>query len=114
MPSLTGNSGAIVRRLDHPVSQWFAPLASGDTGVKALTQMQCSAAVATGVINFVIGHPIAWMPCLVANYMMIIDGINTAFNLTRIFDNAALGFLEVSKSTTTATTYTGGITIVSG
>lgn len=114
LPSLTGNSGAIVRRLDHPTGQWFAPLASGDTGIKELDQMQCSAAVATGVVNFVIGHPIAWMPCPIANLVCIADGINTAFNLVRIFDDAALGFLEVCKSATTATTYTGSFTTVAG
>lgn len=114
LPSLTGNSGAIVRRLDHPTSQWFAPLATGDTGVKALTQMQCSASVATGVINFVIGHPIAWMPCPVINMVCVADGLNSAFNLVRIFDDAALAFLEVSKPSTTATNYTGSFTTVAG
>jgi hypothetical protein len=107
LPSLTGNSGAIVRRLDHPTSQWFAPLESGDVGIKALTQMQASALVATGVINFVIGHPIAWMPCPVVNLCCVADGLNTSFNLVRIFDDAAMAFLEVTKPATTATTYTG-------
>jgi hypothetical protein len=114
LPSLTGNSAAIVRRLDHPTSQWFAPLESGDVGVKALTQMQCSAAVATGVINFVIGHPIAWMPCPVVNLVCVADGINTSFNLVRIFDDAALTFLEVTKPATTATNYTGQFESVAG
>ena len=114
MPSLTGNSAAIVRRLDHPVGQWFAPLEAGDIGVKKLTQMQCSASVATGVINFVIGHPIAWMPCPIANTCMISDGINTAFNLVRIFDDAALAFLEVYKGLTTATNYGGTMTCLAG
>jgi len=115
LPSLTGVASAIVRRLDHAVAgQWFAPLADGDFGIKALTQMQCSAAVATGVINFVIGHPLCFMPHPVANLVFLLDGINTAFNLVRIFPNAALGFLEISKPSTTATTYTGSITLVSG
>ncbi len=114
LPSLTGNAQAIVRRLDHPVGQWFAPLATGDFGIKALTQMQCSALVATGAIDFVIGHPIAWFPCPVANLVCTVDGINTAFNLTRIFDDAALAFLEVTKSATTATNYTGMFTTVHG
>lgn len=105
LPSLTGNSAAIVDRLDHPTGQWFAPLASGDTGILALTQMQCSAAVATGVIWFMIGHPIAFCPCPVANIVCVTDGINTAFNLARIFDDAALNLLEVTKPATTATTY---------
>ena len=114
LPSLTGNASAIVDRLDHPVNQWFAPLASGDVGIKAWTQMQCSAAVATGVINFVIGHPIAFMPCPIANIVCPVDGINTAFNLTRIFDNACLAFLEVIKPSATATTYNVSFSAVSG
>ena len=114
LPSLTGNSGAIVRRLDHPASQWFAPLATGDSGIQQLDQMQCSASVATGVINFVIGHPIAWLPCPVVNMVCVTDGINSAFNLARIFDDAALAFLEVSKPATTATTYSGSFTTVAG
>jgi hypothetical protein len=114
LPSLTGNSAAIVRRLDHPANQWYAPLETGDVGVKALTQMQCSALVATGLINFVIGHPIAWMPCPLPNFVCVTDGINSAFNLARIMDSAALAFLEVAKPATTATTYTGSFTSVAG
>jgi hypothetical protein len=114
MPSLAGNSGAIVRRLDHPAYQWFAPLAPGDVGIKALTQMQCSAAVATGAINFVIGHPIAFMPCPVASMVCTVDGINTALSLSRIFDGACLAWLEMSKPSTTATTYSGLVLIAAG
>lgn len=114
LPSLTGNSAAIVRRLDHPVGQWFAPLATGDTGIQKLTQMQCSAAVATGVINFVIGHPIAWMPAPIANIACLVDGINTSFNLVRVFDSAALAFLEVTKPTTAATNYNVQVDLVAG
>ena len=114
LPSLTGNASAIVRRLDHPVGQWFAPLAAGDVGVKALTQMQASALVATGVINFVIGHPIALFPHPIANLVFVADGINTAFNLTRIFNDAALAFLEVVKPATGATNYTGWLEAVAG
>lgn len=114
LPSLVGNASAIVRRLDHPAQQWFAPLETNDVGIKALTQMQCSALVATGVINFVLGHPIAWIPIPLANITCQVDGINTAFNLERIFDNAALGMLEVIKPATNATTYTGTIEAVHG
>lgn len=114
LPSLAGNASAIVRRLDHPTGQWFAPLANQDFGVKTLTQMQCDALVATGVINFVIGHPIAWMPCPLTGSALPMDYINSAFQLTRIFDDAALAFLEVTKPSTTATTYTGQFTSVYG
>jgi hypothetical protein len=111
---MTGNRGAIVDRLDHPVSSWFMPLASGDTGVMDLAQMQCSAAVATGAINFVIGHPLAFVPIPLANCACLWDGINTAFNLVRVFDGAALAWLEISKPSTTATTYNAGVTMVHG
>jgi hypothetical protein len=113
-PSMAGNSGAIVDRLDHPISSWFMPLAAGDTGVMDLDQMQSSGAMATGAGNFVIGHPIAFHPVPLANIACQYDGINTAFNLVRVFDGAALAWLELSKPSTTATTYNGGVTFVHG
>lgn len=113
LPSLTGNSTATINRLDHPLNQWFAPLATGDNGIKALTQMQCSASV-TGTVAFVIGHPIAFLPCVVANMVTIVDGINTAFNLTRIFDDACLAFLDVSHPATSTPSFTGMFATASG
>jgi len=114
LPSVAGNSGAIVDRLDMATAQWFVPLAAGDNGIKAWTQLQCSAAVATGVIWFMIGHPIAFLPCPITNMVCISDGINTAFNLARVFDDACLAFLEINKPSTSATTYTGSFTTVAG
>jgi hypothetical protein len=114
LPSLTGVSGAIVDRLDHPNFQWFAPLETGDRGIKALTQLQESGATTTGVIWAMIGHPIAWFPIPLANVVCSVDGINTAFNLARIFDNACLALLEVNKPVTTAATYSGTFTTVAG
>lgn len=113
LPSVTGNASGIINRLDHPLNQWFCPLATGDNGIKALTQMQCSANV-TGTVAFFIGHPIAFVPMPVANMVTVLDGINTAFNLTRIFDDAALAFLEVNTSATTATTFTGMFATAAG
>lgn len=109
LPSLTGNSAAIVHRLDHPVQQWFAPLAAGDNGIKAWTQMQCSASVATGLVNFVIGHPIGWMSFPVINSVLPFDWLTNRNQGPRIFDDAYLAFLEVNKPATGATTYTGQI-----
>lgn len=114
MPVMTGNSGAIVRRLDHPTNSWFCPLAAGDTGIKDLAQMRCSASVATGVINFVIGHPIAWVPCPLINVLCMVDGINTAFNLTRVFDDAALAWLLVNMAATNAPNVQMGVETVAG
>jgi hypothetical protein len=110
LPSVTGNSANIVNRLDQPAATWFCPLAAGDTGIDNLTQMQCSALVASGNIDFTIGHPLAWISCPLVNTLFPTDGINSAFNLTRIFDDACMAFLEVSKSATTATSYVGSFT----
>jgi hypothetical protein len=109
LPSLTGNSAGIVDRLDHPVQQWFAPLASGDVGIKEWTQMQCSAAVATGAINFCIGHPLGWMSFPVINSFLPFDWLTNRDQAPRIFDDACIAFLEPLKPATGATTYTGRI-----
>lgn len=113
LPSLTGNSGAIVRRLDHPVNQFFAPLAAGDVGVKALTQMQCSASVATGVVNFVIGHCIGTMAFPIANFTTPFNWLTNKNQGPRIFNGACLALLELNKPATTATNYLGQIYVTS-
>lgn len=113
LPSLTGNSAGIVHRLDHPTSQWFAPLASGDQGIKAWTQMQCSASVATGLINFAIGHPLGFMTMPTANTLFPFDWLTNRDQAPRIYADAYLSLLEVTKPSTTATTYTGVIYMTS-
>ena len=112
IPSIAGVSACVAGGVDLLAGRWFMPLSAGDVGVKALTQMQCSALVATGTIDFVVGHPIAFFPCPVANMVCIVDGINTAFNLTTVFDNACLAFLEMPKPATTAASYSGIISAV--
>lgn len=113
LPSLVGNGSAITHRLDHPVQQWFAPLASGDTGIKALTQMQCDALVATGLIDFVMGHPLGVMSFPLINSMIPFDWLTNRNQVPRIFADAYLAFLEINKPATTATTYGGSIYTVS-
>lgn len=107
LPSVTGNASAISDRLDQPANTWFCPLATGDTGIKALSQMQCSALVATGSINFVIGHPIGFMCFPIVSAMLPFDWITNRSVTPRIFDNACLALLEITKPTTTATVYNG-------
>jgi hypothetical protein len=114
LPSLTGNASAIVDRFDHPVQQWFAPLASGDTGIKLLTQMQCSALVATGVIWFMIAHPLGEMSFPVINSMLPYDWLTNHDQAPKVQNDACLAFIEPTKPATTATTYTGRIKITSG
>lgn len=114
-PSTAGISAAPIRRIDLVLPQWFMPVAAGDSGVKDLASIQYDTSlIATGVINWVVGHPLAWFPIVNANELFKVDGIMTAFNLTRIFDDAALAMLEVTKGDTTATTYTGQFLTVAG
>jgi hypothetical protein len=109
LPSLAGVSGAIVDRFDHPANQWFAPLASGDVGIMDLAQMQCSAAVATGLINFVIGHPIGFMFFNVTGAILPFDWLTNKDQAPRIFNDACLAGIECIKSSTAGSTYTGRI-----
>lgn len=110
--STAGLSACPVGGIDLAVGSWFLPLAAGDVGVKALTQMQCSAAVATGTIDFVIGHPIEVNACPIANIACIDDALLTG-RLTGILDNACLSFIELPKPATTATNYSGLLRAVS-
>jgi len=113
LPSLTGNASAITHRFDHPVQQWFAPLESGDSGMKAWTQIQCSALVATGDIKFMIGHPLGFMSFPVINSVLPFDWLTNRDQAPRVFANACLAFLEPLKPATTTTTYTGRIVTTS-
>jgi hypothetical protein len=112
-PVIAGVSACTVGGIDLAVGNWFMPLAAGDVGVKALTQMQCSASVATGTITFVLAHPIAVNACPIANISCLDDGLYTSLNLTNIYDSACLALLELPKPATTATNYSGLLRTVS-
>lgn len=95
-----------------PFSFRFIPLNSGDRGVRTVTNLTMSA-VASGVSNLVIGHPLGWISCSQAGAMQIMDGINSAFNLFQAKTGACLAFLE-RKGVATATTFDGSLLMVSG
>jgi len=95
-----------------PFATFFVPLNSPDTGCRKVTNIAFSA-VSSGNSAVVIGHPIAFIPVNVANSMVVMDGINSAFNMAKILDDACLAFLEI-KGVATATTYTGQQILVSG
>lgn len=107
LPSVTGNASAIVDRFDMPVNTWFCPLATGDTGIMDLAQMQCSALVATGAVNFVIGHPIGIMAFPIVNALLPFDWLTNRDLAPRIFNDACLALIELPKPSTGAATYTG-------
>ncbi len=113
-PSVTGISSCAANRLDMPVGQWFMPLVSGDVGVQKITQMQCSASVATGAIDFNIGHPIGIMSFPLANFIYPFDWLTNRDLCPRIFDDACLALLQLPISANSATTFTGNIYVGQG
>lgn len=117
-PAVAMLTGAVVGTIVLTTPNWFVPLASGDVGIRALsnsaTAVDLSAAYASGEVNWFIGHPLMMIPIPSANMPVIIDGINSAFNLARVFDGACLAIMELPTGTTTATTYWGQIILVSG
>jgi len=109
-PGLAGIVQAAVTRIDH--APYFIPLNGGDMGLRSCTQITISAG-ASGVSNFVMGHVLAFLPCPAANSMVVMDGINSAFNFVQILDGACLALIEL-KGVATATTFNGQLIMVSG
>lgn len=109
-PAIAAITGSVATRIPH--SPWFIPFNSGDSGVRTITNIALSA-VSSGNSAVVMGHPLAFVPQPVANSMVLIDGINSAFSLVQVQDSACIAFLEL-KGVATATTYTGHIIMVSG
>lgn len=107
-------SAAAVNTIPFTAPNWKYPLNNGDTGVRSITNVDLSAAMASGVVTWFIGHPLVWIPQPVANSAVIIDGINSAFNLVQIQTGACIAFLEIAKGATTATNYWGNLTVVAG
>lgn len=114
-------SAAAVNTIPFTAPNWFVPLNAADTGLRRLgdattgaNAVNLSAAMASGVVTWAIGHPLAFCPVGAANTPIIVDGINSAFNLQRVYDNACLTSLELCKSATTATNWWGGVEMVSG
>ena len=113
LPSVTGKAaGAMDGILDMPLNTWFCPLATDDTGIKALTQMQCSALVATGQIYFSISHPIGVMMFPSADNILPFDWVTERNLGPRVFNDACLSFFELPKPSSTATTYQGVVHLV--
>lgn len=97
-PSAAGVASTSARTVDLASGSWFLPLANGDVGVKDLTQIQLDALVATGAINYVLSHPLYWVLSLAntdnTSAKPLIswgsNGINSAMQLVRVFDDACV------------------------
>jgi len=117
-PAVALLTGAVVGTIVLTTPNWFVPLASGDVGIRALSNsanaVNLSAAYASGEVNWFIGHPLMMIPLPITNLPVMIDGINSAFNLARIYDGACLALMELPTGVVTATTYWGQVILVAG
>lgn len=111
-------SAAAVQTIPFTSPNWFYPLASGDQGLRSLQNsanaINLSAAMASGVVTWFIGHPLCYIPSPAASFPLVLDGINSAFNLERVYDDACITFLETSKGTASAANWWGNARLVSG
>lgn len=106
---------AVAARTPTVAGQWFVPLNSGDRGVRTITNIaQSTITSVTGVTSWFIAHPLCLVPIPIANVPFIFDGINSAFNLERIYDGACLTFMTPAIAATGTITYNGLIRTVSG
>ena len=111
--AIAARVSAAVNTQPFTAPAWFVPLNSGDTGARKITNVQSSGAN-TGVVDWMICHALAILPCPVANQPFILDGINSAFNLVKIETDACLTLMEYVKPATAAMSYGGLINLVSG
>lgn len=106
---------AVALRTPTVAGQWFVPLNAGDAGARYITNIaQSTTASVTGVTTWFVGHPLALVPAYVANMPFIYDGINSAFSLERIYDDACLSFMTPAIASTGTITYNGMIRLVQG
>lgn len=110
--TIVGSS--IARRFPFAASVgngWMFPLNAGDYGVRSITNLNLSA-TSTGNVDVVLCKPIAFMPCPIANMPFKMDGTISPGDLEIITASAALAFMEINKGATTATSYSGQISLV--
>jgi hypothetical protein len=97
-PSQAGVASAAALRVDLPNGVWFLPTDTNDVGVKSISQLQLSAAI-TGGLTYVLSHPLYWVLCpmqqdsggaVKPQVGFGNNGINSAMQLVRVFNDAAL------------------------
>lgn len=78
------------------------PLASGDTGVRAVSTINVGTAATAGIVNFLLIKPLVYLP-LSANLAGSIDLVRQLASLPRVYDTASLGLAWLATATTTHT-----------
>lgn len=102
--SVVGVSGAVLNTLDM-ASGWWVPLLAGDTGVRAITSVNCGTTV-TGTVNIKIGSPLVYIPIYASNQPSIYDGVNSNFNMAEVKNGACLNHFVI-PGIATATSFSG-------
>lgn len=113
-PTLVGITAALAKTFPFTGVLSF-PLNAGDAGVSDITEWTNTPSWVSGNIALVLAHPLMYIPGIaLSNAGYIRDGINSAFNFQRVYDDACLALVEPIKAATTATSYSGFITACSG
>jgi len=108
-----GIMGAVATQIDN-TPLWYAPLNTNSYGVQYITSLTLNGAVPSGTVNWVIGHPLVFIPQPGNNYHpIVVDLVNTFGGLVKILTNAALAFISL-RGQGNATTYAGQVVMVSG
>jgi hypothetical protein len=107
-----GINAGIAKRVDH--AGFSIPLLAGDSGLQSLSKYTCSVNTVTGANNIVVGHPLVIIPLPTANLMVSLSAFIDPTIMQRIYDGACLSLLEINKPSTTATSYQGFLSVVSG
>lgn len=110
-PSFSTVASSSVNKVAHGPQPWI-PLAAGDTGLQAVSEIQFSVAHSTGALNLVVARPLAMVPVFTAAGLTERDFVLQMPKLPEIPDGAALAFLLMPGSTATGTV-TGTIQAVS-
>lgn len=94
---------------------WYIPLNSGDTGVRSITDLNLSAAMASGADDVILGKPIALLPCpAAAGVPVVVDGVNSPLFMESIAADACIAFMDITRATTSNTTYTAYLHFCAG
>ncbi len=110
--SLTIIISSVITQIPH--FPWFLPLNAGDTGLRTMTNLTFSSAGSpSGTSNLVMGKPYCICPCPIAQSMVVLDGINSAFNLPEVLDGACVNIIDM-HGVGSATTHSGTVVMVSG
>ena len=108
-------NSSIVNRWPHATPDWHYRLNAGDTGVRALTNINLGAALASGAMNVYLGKPLILIPTVATAYTpAIFDGLNQTFNLALIPVDACLALAQMFPSAASITNWTGMFCMVSG